>query len=31
MSKVRQVVMLLVTSSAVVSLVTVGGAGVKFH
>jgi hypothetical protein len=31
MSKMRQVVMALATSGAVVALVTVGGAGVKFH
>jgi hypothetical protein len=31
MSKVREVVMLLASSGAVVALVTVGGAGVKFH
>jgi hypothetical protein len=31
MSKVRQVVMLVASSGAVVALVTVGGAGVKFH
>jgi hypothetical protein len=30
-SKMRQIVMLLATSGAVVTLVTVGGAGVKFH
>jgi hypothetical protein len=31
MSKMRQVVTLLATSGAMVALVTVGGAGVKFH
>jgi hypothetical protein len=31
MSKLRQVAVMVATSSAVVALVTVGGAGVKFH
>jgi hypothetical protein len=31
MSKLRQTITLLASSGAVVALVTIGGAGVKFH